>query len=318
MTDNYTRLSKIQKFSEELIKLQESITTIDNEISIAENNIEQEKEKISQEREKIVSLLSKKKNNILKIKQVNAKINSIKNEIAESKGAKPICVGYVRLSKKSEQNFERQYHTIYDSNFNIVKVFKETISAHNIELSKRLLDECIDYCYENGIRLIVVSEAGRLSRNRHLFEEIRAKLIDKCINVYSCSEHIYLFDNEFNLNAEFYNKIIDAEKEVEQIHNRLTQGRELYKAKGGTLGRRKGSGKTLEQLQNEYPNQISLLREGVSIRKVAHITGVSVSTVQRLKREFKITKQKDYDNVEPMTHNTNIKQKNTISDKKLF
>ena len=44
MTDNYTRLSKIQKFSEELIKLQESITTI-NEISIAENNIEQEKEK---------------------------------------------------------------------------------------------------------------------------------------------------------------------------------------------------------------------------------------------------------------------------------
>lgn len=320
MIDNYTRLLKIQEFSEELIKLQERIAAIDNEILISEKNIELEKEKIEQEKEKISTLLSKKKNNLLKIKQINIKANTIKNEIAKSNDEKYICVGYVRLSKKGEQNFERQYHTIYDSNFIIVKTFKEITSAHNTELSKRILNDCIDYCFDSGISLIVISEATRLSRSVQLFKEICAKLIDKCINVYSCSERIYLFDNEFNITDDFYNKIIYAEKEAEQINNRLMQGRELYKSNGGILGRRVGSCKTLEQLEDKYTNQIKLLRDGVSIRKVAHRTGVSVSTIQRLKRKFNITTQKQNNkNIISSIEKPEIKNtKTTIDNKTLF
>ena len=52
------------------------------------------------------------------------------------------------------------------------------------------------------------------------------------------------------------------------------------------MGRKPGSVKTTEQKREEYKEVISLLRKGYSVRNVAKLSGVSVSTVQRIKREF--------------------------------
>ena len=67
---------------------------------------------------------------------------------------------------------------------------------------------------------------------------------------------------------------------------RLNSGRANYIANGGKLGRKVGSIKTTEQKQEQYKEVILFLRKGYSIRNVAKLSGVSVSTVQRLKREF--------------------------------
>ena len=44
--------------------------------------------------------------------------------------------------------------------------------------------------------------------------------------------------------------------------------------------------KTSEQKREEYKEVISLLKKGYAIRNVAKLGGVSVSTVQRIKKEF--------------------------------
>ena len=73
-----------------------------------------------------------------------------------------------------------------------------------------------------------------------------------------------------------------------RIVYRLNSGRESYIANGGKLGRKKGSVKTTEQKKEEYKEVISLLKRGYSVRNTAKLSNVSVSTVQRVKREFSI------------------------------
>ena len=79
-----------------------------------------------------------------------------------------------------------------------------------------------------------------------------------------------------------------AQMERESIAFRLNSGRTKYIADGGKLGRKVGSVKSKERKQEEYGKVIRSLKAGKSIRDTAAICGVSVSTVQRVKKEFGI------------------------------
>ena len=79
-----------------------------------------------------------------------------------------------------------------------------------------------------------------------------------------------------------------AQMERENIVFRLNSGRTKYIADGGKMGRKVGSCKSREQKQEEYNKVIRSLRAGKSVRDTAKICGVSVSTVQRVKKEFQI------------------------------
>ena len=79
-----------------------------------------------------------------------------------------------------------------------------------------------------------------------------------------------------------------AQMERGNIAFRLNSGREKYIADGSRLGRKVGSVKSREKKQEEYGKVIRSLRAGKSIRDTAKICEVSVSTVQRLKKEFSI------------------------------
>jgi DNA invertase Pin-like site-specific DNA recombinase len=76
--------------------------------------------------------------------------------------------------------------------------------------------------------------------------------------------------------------------ERENIAFRLQSGRKQFIEKGGKLGRKEGSCKTTEQKKEEYAEVLRLLRKGISIRNIAKLSNVGISTVQRLKREFNI------------------------------
>lgn len=77
-----------------------------------------------------------------------------------------------------------------------------------------------------------------------------------------------------------------ANIERSNIVYRLNSGRDSYIANGGKLGRRKGSCKTTERKKEEYKEVISFLKRGYSVRNTAKLSNVSISTVQRVKREF--------------------------------
>ena len=66
----------------------------------------------------------------------------------------------------------------------------------------------------------------------------------------------------------------------------MNSGRDGYIKNGGELGRKPGLVKTSEQKREEYKEVTSLLKKGYAIRNAGKLSGVSVSTVQRIKREF--------------------------------
>ena len=69
--------------------------------------------------------------------------------------------------------------------------------------------------------------------------------------------------------------------ERENIYFRLSSGRKRYIEKGGKLGRKIGSIKTMEQKAEEYKHVIKELKRGTSVRRTAKLCDVSHSTVER-------------------------------------
>ena len=116
------------------------------------------------------------------------------------------------------------------------------------------------------------------------------QLIDCGINLYIQKEQLILLDDEGS--PSLFAPIMVAtfstcaQLERDNISFRLQLGRKRYIEKGGRLGRKKGSIKTVNQKREEYREVIEYLKKGYTIRDVAKLCGKGVSTVQRVKKEF--------------------------------
>ena len=174
----------------------------------------------------------------------------------------------------------------------VVEIFEEHISGAVKNEERPVLCECLDYCIANAIDSLLISELSRLGRN---VDEVLAN-VKRCkennLNIYFQKENISIFQADGSKNP-FLNIFISvlgtcAEMEREAIAFRLNSGLKRYKEAGGKVGRKVGSIKTKEQKQEEYNKVIRSLRAGKSVRDTAKICGVSVSTVQRVKKEFQI------------------------------
>ena len=92
--------------------------------------------------------------------------------------------------------------------------------------------------------------------------------------------------NDGNIGAVSQNfTLADLKLEIVTVNN-VAQGREMAIQKGVKMGRKVGSIKTLDTLQNEYGHVIKALKRGHSVRNTAKICEVSTSTVQRVKKAF--------------------------------
>lgn len=205
------------------------------------------------------------------------------------------AVIYARVSSTTDrQNTERQVldlTTYADNNgMEIVKVFEEHISGATKNEERQVLCDCLDYCISNRIDTLLISELSRLGRN---VDEVLANVKlckDNSLNIYFQKENLAIFQPDGSKNP-FLNIFISvlgtcAEMERENIKFRLNSGRQKYIAEGGKLGRKEGYRKPHEKKAEEYKHVIKELKRGTSIRKVAKLHDVSVSTVQRLKAEF--------------------------------
>ena len=112
------------------------------------------------------------------------------------------------------------------------------------------------------------------------------------LNVYFQKEQLSIFDATGNPHPflTIFIAVLGtcAEMERDSIRYRLQSGRELAKKRGVKMGRKEGSTKSIDQLKEEYAQVIKLLRRGQTIRNTAKICGVSVSTVQRVKKALLI------------------------------
>ena len=204
------------------------------------------------------------------------------------------CYIYARVSSIGDrQNTERQVKSLNElaasRGYEVKGIYEEHISGAKTNKERKVLTECLTDAKENQIDLILFSELSRCGRAIWEVLETIKFCADNGINIHFQKEGLTLFrDGKVDSIMAIYISCIGfcAEKERENIYFRLSQGRELAKAKGVKMGRKQGSVKSREQKEQEYAKVIKLLRKGESLRNVAKLCDVSLSSVQRVKKAF--------------------------------
>ena len=207
------------------------------------------------------------------------------------------AVIYARVSSMGDrQSTSRQVADLTDyanrNGLEVVEVYEEHISGAKRNEERAVLTECIDYAVTNGVEVVLFSELSRCGRAVwEVLDTIRT-LKDNDINAYFQKEGLSLFSADGKENPYLAVMVsvlgVCAQMERENIAYRLNSGRKLAIEKGVKMGRKVGSCKSREQKQEEYAKVIRSLKAGKSIRDTAAICSVSVSTVQRVKKEFGI------------------------------
>lgn len=205
------------------------------------------------------------------------------------------AVIYARVSSTTDrQNTDRQVEDLTKyaekNELDVVGVYEEHISGAKRNEERAVLCECLDFCISNKVHTLLISELSRLGRN---VDEVLANVKrckDEGLNIYFQKENLNIFQPDGTKNP-FLNIFISvlgtcAEMERENIKFRLNSGRAKYISDGGKLGRKTGSVKSAEQKKEQYAEVLKLLRQDYPLRKVAKLTDTSLSTVQRLKKEF--------------------------------
>lgn len=204
------------------------------------------------------------------------------------------CYIYARVSSITDrQSTERQVKNLKElaasKGYDVQGIYEEHISGAKSNKERKILTECLESAKENRIDLILFSELSRCGRAIWEVLETIKFCADHKINVHFQKEGLTLFrDGKVDSIMAIYISCLSfcAEKERENIYFRLSQGRELAKQKGVKMGRPEGSVKSREKREEEYAKVIRLLRKGESMRNVAKICMVSLSTVQRVKTMF--------------------------------
>ena len=205
------------------------------------------------------------------------------------------AVIYARVSSTTDrQSTDRQIIDLKNyaqrNNIDVIRVFEEHISGAKKNDERMILRECLDFCFDNNIDTLLISELSRLGRN---VDEVLANVRlckEKHLNIYFQKEQLNTFNSDGTENP-FLTIMIAvlgtcAQMERENIKFRLNSGRQKYINDGGRLGRKVGSLKTTETKEIEYKDVIKELKRGTSVRRTAKLCDVSVSTVQRVKKEF--------------------------------
>lgn len=210
---------------------------------------------------------------------------------------------YARVSSVGDrQSTTRQVEDLKSysekNGYEVQNIFEEHISGATKNKDRVVLNECLDFCIANATDILLLSELSRLGRN---VDEVLANVRfckEHHLNIYFEKEGISIFDREGKENP-FLTIMIAvlgtaAQLERENIRFRLKSGLKQYVDKNmketgkSGLGRKVGYRKSKEQKKEQYKQVLKLLRGGYPIRKVVVLTGVSESTVMRLKKEFEI------------------------------
>lgn len=205
------------------------------------------------------------------------------------------AVIYARVSSESDrQDTSRQIEDLkrYASqqNMKIVNIYEEHISGAKKNEERVVLTECLEYCRNNSVEYLLLSELSRLGRSTLQILKSLEILREAKVSVYIQNLGLYTLQKDGKVNpiVSILITILAEMSNIERsnIEYRLNSGRKNYIMNGGKLGRKKGSIKTEEKMKDEYKETIILLKKGYSIRNIAKLQGIGISTVQRIKNQF--------------------------------
>ena len=205
------------------------------------------------------------------------------------------AVIYARVSSNNDrQDTSRQIKDLENyaksQNIEIVNIYEEHISGAKKIEERQILGECLEYCKRESVNFLLLSELSRLGRSTLQVLRSLEMLHDSKVSVYIQNLGLYTLqpNGEVNPIASIMVTVLAEMANIERsnIQYRLNSGRANYISNGGKLGRKIGSIKTEEKKREEYKETIILLKKGYSVRNIAKLQGIGISTVQRIKNQF--------------------------------
>ena len=205
------------------------------------------------------------------------------------------AVIYARVSSNNDrQDTSRQIKDLENyaklQNIEIVNVYEEHISGAKKIEERQILGECLEYCKRESVNFLLLSELSRLGRSTLQVLRSLEMLHESKVSVYIQNLGLYTLqpNGEVNPITSIMVTVLAEMANIERsnIQYRLDSGRANYISNGGKIGRKTGSIKTEEKKREEYKETIILLKKRYSVRNIAKLQGIGISTVQRIKNQF--------------------------------
>lgn len=174
--------------------------------------------------------------------------------------------------------------------WDVAKVFANKVSGTKRNEDRPEIVEMLQYIEENKIDKVCVLEISRLGRNTLEALKVIELLNEKKICLFIKNYNLETLDAKGNVNpitsliCTILLEISSMERHT--IIERMASGRDQYIAKCRATGKKMGRPSTYRKsddtMREQYKKEISLLKQGMSLRNINAITGTSVMTIRKL------------------------------------
>ena len=193
------------------------------------------------------------------------------------------------------QDYQRQVTELHEycdrAGWEVTKVFANKVSGAKAVTERAEIVEMVEYIKSNDIQRVICLEISRLGRNTLEALKVINYLNDNGVSLYVKNYNLEtLVDGKVNPVASLICTILLEIASMERltIKERMTSGRNQYIAKckeqGIKMGRPSSYRKSDASYKEQYGKEISLLKKGISLRNVSHLTGTSVNTLRKLRQ----------------------------------
>ena len=174
--------------------------------------------------------------------------------------------------------------------WDVAKVFANKVSGTKRNEDRPEIVEMLQYIEENKIDKVCVLEISRLGRNTLEALKVIELLNEKKICLFIKNYNLETLDAKGNVNpitsliCTILLEISSMERHT--IIERMASGRDQYIAKCRATGKKMGRPSTYRKsddtMREQYKKEISLLKQGMSLRNISIITGTSIMTIRKL------------------------------------
>ena len=193
-----------------------------------------------------------------------------------------------------KQEYQRQVVELTDHcskmGWDVAKVFANKVSGTKRNEDRPEIVEMLQYIEENKIDKVCVLEISRLGRNTLEALKVIELLNERKVCLYIKNYNLETLDSKGNVNpitSLICTILLEiGAMERNTIKERMASGRDQYIAKcrkeGIKMGRPATYRKSDDTMREQYKKEISLLKQGISLRNIHAITSTSISTIRKL------------------------------------
>lgn len=193
----------------------------------------------------------------------------------------------------NQQDYDRQIVELTQHceqmGWEICNVFTNKVSGAKKNEDRQELVEMFAYIEKHQIDKVCVLEISRLGRNTLEALKVIEQLNEKGICLYIKNYNIEtIVDGKINPVASLICTILLEIGSMERltIKERMSSGRTQYiercRRDGVKMGRPATYRKSDDKMKEQYKKDISLLRQGLSLRQINAIKGTSIMTIRKL------------------------------------